>query len=471
MKSAITFLIFLISAISAQAQPGLRSDSFEKSVDDLVQAYTDLGIFSGVVLVAEEGKPVYHKAFGLADRSTGRMNTTETRFDIGSMNKSFTKVAVLKLIHEDKLSMDDPLGKYLDGFSREVSENVTIRHLLTHTSGFGDYHGPDYFDRSYDEKKLWPIVEILKGMPLMFPPGEEQAYSNAGYVLLGAIMEKAAGKDFFDLINELVVQPLGLENTYLREKYNTPNRAIGYMLTMRGELESNDVFNDPPKPDGGFYSTTEDILKFYRAYFYGNTLWTDEVRKLDPMYPFLQEHMDSGGAIPHAGGFGGSNTVLYEILRDRITVVVFANMDEVVAEDLGAGILAIIRGLKPKQPAYPAIPLIYQSYREQGINYVEDHFEELSANWHPADPKDWILNNIGYNLLYSGIKGEQQQAIEILELNTRLFPEVANTWDSLGEAWKATGNKEKAISCYQKALKLDPGLESARDALKELQEK
>lgn len=470
MKSAITILTFLISVISLHSQPDLKSRSFEKHVDDLVHAYTDLGIFSGVVLIAKEGKPAYHKAFGPADRSTGRMNTTETRFDIGSMNKSFTKVAVLKLIYEGKLNMDDPIGKYLDGFSKEVSENVTIRHLLTHTSGFGDYHGPGYFDRSYDEKKLWPIIEILKGLPLMFKPGEDEAYSNAGYVLLGAIMEKATGKEFFTIVEEQVVKPLGLQNTFLKSKYKTPDRAIGYMLTMRGELESNDVFNDPPKPDGGFYSTTEDILKFYRAYFYGDVLWTDEIRKLDPMYPFLQEHMDSGGAIPHAGGFGGSNTVLFEILRDRISVVVFANMDEVVAEDIGAGILAIIRGREPKKPAYPAIPLIYQSYREHGIQYVEENFEELSKNWHPADPKDWILNNIGYNLLYSGIEGEKEQAIEILELNTRLFPEVANAWDSLGEALKINGRKKEAIASYQKALQLDPGLESARDALKELHE-
>lgn len=467
-------LIPLLATVGSLAQktPVLQAlPEMERKVDELVRQYQDLDIFSGVVLVAEQGVPVYHKAFGYADRDAKRKNTLATRFDIGSMNKAFTKVVLLNLVKAGKLRLDDPLGKFLPGFDPVAAQQVTVGQLLAHTSGFGDYHSPAYHDLSYEKKSLDRLLTLIKKLPLQFEPGTEQAYSNAGYVLLGAIIEEVSGKDFFTVVREYTVDRLGLENTYLQNKYQTPERAIGYTRTMRGALEANDYFQDPPGPDGGFYSTTTDMLQFFRAYHYGNTLWDEATKALDPMYPFLKEHANTGGAIPHAGGFPGANTVHYEILRDQISVVVFANMDETVAEELGAGILAIIRGQAPKSPVLPAHLWIYQSYRDKGIDYVRDHFEKLSTNWHPADPKDMILNMIGYNLLYSDDPKEIDQAIEVFTLNTELFPDIANVWDSLGEAWRKKGDRQKALQFYRKALKIRPDLPSAVAAVAELSEK
>lgn len=453
-----------------QSTPVLSSiDHLDQKVDALVQQYRDLDLFAGVVLVAERGTPVYHKAFGYADRTTQRPNTLNTHFDIGSMNKAFTKVAVLSLVRDGKLHLDDPLDKFLDGFGPVAGKKVTVEQLLEHRSGFGDYHDSAYWDLDYAGKNMAALVNLIRQMPLLFEPGTEQEYSNAGYVLLGAIIEKVTGKDYFSFIQERIVDHLGLRETYLTDKYNTPERAIGYTRTMRGELEANDYFQDPPGPDGGFYATTSDILKFYRAYHYGDALWDEATRQLDPMYPFLQEHRTTGGAIPHAGGFPGASTAHFEVLRDQISVIVFANRDEIVAEDIAAGILAIIRGKTPKKAMQPAHLLIFQTYREKGIDYIRDHFEELSTNWHPADPKDMILNMIGYNLLYSDDARETEQAIELFTLNTELFPEIANVWDSLGEAWRKQGDKSKALQYYKKALQIQPDLPSAREAVAELE--
>lgn len=453
-----------------QSTPVLRKiDHLEQKIDTLVQQYRDLDLFAGVVLVAERGNPVYHKAFGYADRENKRKNTINTKFDIGSMNKAFTKVAVLSLVREGKLALSDPLGKYLDGFDPEVSKQVNVEQLLEHTSGFGDYHGTTYWQLTYEEKNMDALVDVIRKMPLLFEPGTEQEYSNAGYVLLGAIIEKVSGQDFFTVIQERIVDRLALKDTYLQDKYNTPDRAIGYIRTMRGELEANDYFQDPPGPDGGFYATTSDILKFYRAYHYGEALWDQETKALNPMYPFLKEHSTTGGAIPHAGGFPGASTAHFEVLRDQISVVVFANRDEIVAEDIAAGILAIIRGKAPQQPAQPAQLLIFQSYRDKGIQYIRENFEDLSSNWHPADPKDMILNGIGYNLLYSDNPKEVDQAIEFFSLNTELFPKIANVWDSLGEAWRKKGDKAKALQYYKKALEIRPDLPSAKEAIAELE--
>ncbi len=459
----LLYLILLVTGLQGQPKPNVLQDlALESKVDELVAQYQALDIFSGVVLIAEKGNPIYHKAFGLADREKGIENTLSSRFDIGSMNKSMTKVLILRLVNESKLSLQDKLGKYLNGFPKEAAENITVEYLLNHQSGYGDYHTPEYWVIPMEKKSLQTALEHIKKQPLMFPPGDGQEYSNAGYVLLGLIAEKVTGETYYDLIEEQIIKPLQMNDTYLRGKYSVPNRSIGYYKTMRGELLNNDDFQEIPTPAGGFYSTATDMLKFYREFHYGNLLWDEQTKSLDVMYPFYQEHSTTGGAMTHAGGFEGANTVHYEIIRDQISVVVFANMDEVVAENLGAGILAIIRGQQPKQPALPAEQSVYMAYESNGIDYVKKNWKNLTINFHPEDPRDMILNAVGYELLRGG---QTHDAIEIFGLNIQLFPKVANCWDSYGEALLENGRKKEALKAYKKALKIRPDLPSAKKAV------
>ncbi len=467
-KSSITFLAFLyILSVSAQKSPPveLSKMNLDPKIDQLVKAYQDLDVFSGVVLVAQNGVPVYHKAFGLANREANIPNTLQTKFDIGSMNKTFTKVVVFQLVEAGKLKLGDPLGMYLSGFPEVAAKNITIEQLLNHTAGFGDYHTPGFFDAPRSEKTIAAIAEKAKNMPLLFEPGTDQSYSNLGYILLGAIIEKVTGKTYHENVKERIIQPLELRDTYVEDKDRVPQRSIGYFKNMKGELENNEGFLEIPNPDGGFQSTTLDILKFYREYHYGHKLLKPETKKLDEMWAFMQEHQTTGGAIPHAGGFEGANTVIFEVLRDKISVIVFANMDEPVAEQLGVGILSIIRGKEPQQPSLPATQNVYQAMQEHGLGYVKENFEALTVNFHPTDPRDMILNEVGYELLFSE---DIDQAIATFQLNTELFPDVANVWDSLGEAWLKKGDREKALKYYQKALAIDPGLPSAKAAVDRL---
>ncbi|TDQ33138.1 serine hydrolase [Zeaxanthinibacter enoshimensis] len=469
LSHLLPICLMFISACNSQPEKNstvLGIAQFESRVDSLVQAYVDLDIFSGVVLVADHGEAVYHKAFGLANREKNIPNTVDSRFDIGSMNKAFTKVAVLQLVSEGKLALDDKLGKFVEGFPQEVAEKVTVGMLLEHRSGLPGYHIPAYWDLPYEEKGIDKAIEVVQQQPLEFEPGTEQSYSNSGYVVLGKIIEAVTGKSYYEVIKERITDPLGMKNTYLTRKYDVPNRATGYYKTMKGELKNNDHFMEKPKPDGGFYSTTEDMLHFFREYHYGTKLWDKETRQLDERHAFYQEHMNSGGAMVHAGGFEGSNTVHYEILRDQVSVIIFANADEVVAENLGAGILAIIRGQQPEQPSLPAVQAVYSAYTSHGEGYIRENWESLTRNFHPQDPKDMILNQIGYTLLE---EGETDKAVEVFQLNTRLFPEVANVWDSYGEGLRAQGNIEESIEAYKKALEIRPGLRTALQAIEEME--
>ncbi len=463
------FVALLLTSCSAgknqeNSESQLNISEIEPEVDALVKQYQDLDIFSGAVLIAEHGKPVYHKAFGLADREKNIKNTLQTKFDIGSMNKTFTKVVILQLIEEGKLKLDDQLSDLLPTFSHELYSKITVDHLINHSSGFGDYHMSEgFFELPVEEKDIESLVERIRKMPLLFEAGTEREYSNSGYILLGAIIEKITGTSYHQNVQDRIVTPLGLNDTYVTDKYNVPDRAIGYFKTMRGELQDNMGFIEVPNPDGGFQSTALDVMNFYREFHYGNKLLKEETKMKDELFRMTREHLNTGGAIPHAGGFEGANTVNYEILRDDITITVLANMDEPVAEQLGLGILTIIRGQEPIEPSLPAIQNVYLAYTEKGIDHVHQNFERLTVNFHPTDPKSLILNQIGYEFLFND---QLEKAIEIFTLNTELFGnEDPNVWDSLGEAYLAKGDKENAVKYYKKALSMDPEMQSAIEAL------
>lgn len=442
------------------------SEELSKNIETVVQDYLDLGIFSGIILVAEKGKIQFHKAYGLANRETKAPNTINTLFDIGSMNKTFTSIVVKQLVAEGKLNLDDKLTQYISGFKDPNANKITINHLLNHESGFADYHTRNYFDLPLKERKLNAIVERAKSYELNFEPGTEQDYSNLGYVILGAVIEKVSGTSYFDNVNERIVKPLNLKNTYLNDFSGLENRiAHGYYYTPLGELEESAPMQDIPNPDGGFLSTTEDIMKFYRSYYYDDLLLSEEAKSNDPFFNYLKELPD-GKATGSAGGFEGFNTALYQVVSNDFTIIVFANMDEPVAEHIALDILALSRGETPNKPQAPAVQNVREAFNKNGADFVKANFEDLTINFHPEDPKDIILNALGYAYLYEA--NDVDKAIELFKLNTELFPNIANCWDSYGEALAKSDKEEEAIKAYEKALTIRPNLESAKNALKDL---
>ncbi len=459
----LILLITLFTNCIAQNKSTIKKiENFETNVDALVKQYLDLDIFSGIVLVSEKGETKYHKAFGMANRTTNTANTLTTKFDIGSMNKSFTKTVILKLVEEGKLNVTDTLGQYISGFPEIAANTITITDLLEHSSGYTNYWGNDFEALPIDQKRLSGLVERIKKLPLQFKPGTKQAYSNSGYVLLGAIIEKITGISYHQNIVDRIIEPLGMTETYVSDKIKVPNRAIGYYKDMRGKLYKNIGFTEVPNPDGGFHSTPSDIAKFYAEYFYGTTLLSKETKANETFFGSKSKRKQSGKASLMAGGFRGANTAYLEIMRDEISIIVFANMDEPVGEQLATGILALVRGEIPKTPSLPAHQNIYKHYTKFGIDYIAKHFSTLTKNFHSEDPKGGILNRIGYAFFK---EGNLKEAKKIFQLNVRLFPEDANVWDSLGEVHFELGAHEKALISYKKALDLDPTLTSAKQMI------
>ena len=223
--------------------------------------------FSGVFVVTRAGKTVLEKIVGEADREAGKPVTLDTQFRLGSMNKMFTSVAILQLVDQGKIGLDDPVGKLLPAYPNgEVAEKVTVRHLLTHTGGTGDIFGPEYDKHRLTLKSLSDYADLYASRSLDQVPGSAFKYSNYGFILLGLIIEKVRGLSYYDYVERNIFLPAGMRSTAsLPETETVPNRARGYMLRDGKWISNAQTLPWRGTSAGGGYSTAADLLRFAQA--------------------------------------------------------------------------------------------------------------------------------------------------------------------------------------------------------------
>jgi CubicO group peptidase (beta-lactamase class C family) len=251
----------------------------------------DAGRFAGTVMVAKDGQPVLTAAHGMADRRGHVANTAATRYDIASMGKMFTAVAIAQLVERTQLSFTDTIGRYVAGFPPEIAGNVTIHQLLTHTSGMGDEALARRPDRPTPPSTLAGQLAMIIKAPLAFQPGSQHAYSNDGFIVLGAIIERVTGRSYADHVHDHVFTPAGMTETMVAvyKPVDVPHMAHGYMLVDRngqplagrpgadpaaatGELRDNGDLEQIANPSGGAYSTASDMIAFATALTGGKLL-------------------------------------------------------------------------------------------------------------------------------------------------------------------------------------------------------
>jgi CubicO group peptidase (beta-lactamase class C family) len=306
-----------------------------------VERMASRDVFSGTVLLAKAGKPLYRAAFGEANKDFGVRNTIDTKFNLGSMNKMFTAVAVMQLVEAGKLSLDDTLGKFLraGALRPDVLSKVRVKHLLTHTSGLGSYFTPEWDGQSrarYRSVDDW--MGLVKDEALQFEPGTRWGYSNTGMLVLGKVIEVASGQDYFDYVRERIARPAGMTNTdaYQLDRVNK-NLAVGYEpeQTPRGVEYRNNIFRHVIRggPAGGGYSTVEDLTRFAEALRSGKLVSAESFRLLTTPKPELRSPeygfgfgIEMGGKIVgHGGGFPGINSQLDIYVGEDYTMAVMSN--------------------------------------------------------------------------------------------------------------------------------------------------
>ncbi len=224
--------------------------------------------FSGAALVAKNGKTVFAQAYGLADREKKTPNTLKTRFRLGSMNKMFTAVATLQLVQSGKLDLKAPFGNYLTDYpNKDVASKVTIEQLLSHTGGTGDIFGPEFDKNRLQLKTLQDYVKLYGNRAPEFAAGSRWQYSNYGFLLLGALIEKVSGLSYYDYVRDHIFKPAGMTGTASEpEEQMVADRSLGYTRFGGGGLRRNtDTLPYRGTSAGGGYSTVEDLLKFATA--------------------------------------------------------------------------------------------------------------------------------------------------------------------------------------------------------------
>ncbi len=310
------------------------------------------GRFSGAVLVAKDGKPIFAQAYGLADRERHIPNTLETQFNIGSMNKMFTAVAILQLVQAGKVELDDPLVKYLPDYpNHELAATVTIRELLTNSGGTGDIWGPEYDRHRLQLRMLADYVRLYGDRSLRFLPGSRWEYSNYGFILLGRVIEVVSGESYYDYVREWVCAPAGMRATASPpEEEPDPLRSVGYTRQGGGQWHSAaNMLSYRGTSAGGGLSTVGDLLRFANA-LEQHTLLNAQLTRMattgQEKNPFGYDGFGFGvqsfNGVPcfgHNGGGAGANGDLEVCDNGGYAVIVLSNLDPPSAQQISDFIL------------------------------------------------------------------------------------------------------------------------------------
>lgn len=473
--------VFLL--LSSICQTGSAQSKAQK-IDDLMMLYNSYGLFNGSALVAEHGTVFLKKGYGSANFEWGIPNQPDTKFRLGSVTKQFTSMLIMQLVQQGKISLDGKITDYLPNYPRKTGDKITIHHLLTHTSGIPNYTSFPNFRREMERNAYTPeaFMKTFADSALQFEPGTKWSYSNSGYFVLGAIIERVTGTTYEQVLTENILKPLKMTGTgYDHSAEILTKRAAGYERRGRGYVNAPYLDMSLPYSAGSMYSTVEDL------YLWDQALYTDkllsETNKTRMFTPFLSEYAYGWGinrsplgntsetieTIQHGGGINGFNTVICRVPGDRNLIVLLNNTG---GAPLGAMVQAILGILYDKPfnlPQKSVADLLFATMLDRGIPAGLEAYKEMRSK-HAAELSliESEMNIKGYDFI--NLK-KFDEAVAVLKLNVEAFPKSSNAYDSLGEAYMLKGDRELAIRNYEKSLELDPNNTNAVEQLKILKGK
>ncbi len=453
-------------------------------IDRIAKQYHALGQLDGSVLIADHGKVIYQRAFGLANREWQIPHTTDTAFRIASLTKQFTATLIMQLAEQGKLRLDDPIGKYVPELSPETGKRVTLHQLLNHTSGIVDYANfPGFWANRLGEKVPKADFLAIMNRPLEFEPGSQGHYSSSNYTLLGWVIEKQTGKSYADALDSMILRPLGMQRTaYDAPDRIIPRKASGYVRAL-GEYRPADPLWIPNiGAGGGVASTTGDFFKLDRA-LAGDTLLKPESKR-QMFTPYIKD--DVWGDLSygygwligartiagkprlvheHGGNGNGFRTLVTRYPEEGKLVVIFLNEGN---GNKGPEIYRMRSDFtdamygKPVAQPKPALhDLLADEIRRLGDDAALARFDALMARSGKPDSGDG-LNRLAYQYAEAG-KGAT--GVAILKRAIVVFPQDGNLYDSLGELYLMAGDKAGSASAYKRAIELDPNNSNAKEML------
>jgi CubicO group peptidase (beta-lactamase class C family) len=502
MKVKILIPFLLIVTFSFAQNNSQKLDSLFNSLYSYRQ-------FNGNVLIAENGLPIYQKSFGYSNFKNKTLNNERTDFSLASAAKTFTSTAILQLKEKGKLKLNDFVIKYFPEFPYT---DITIKNLLSHTSGLPEW---DIFrkqikenpNKIFSNSDFLPTLKLLK-LPLDFNPNDKYQYTNTNFIFLALIIEKITGLSFQQYLQKNIFNIAKMSNTYFEKDYLHPankNRVTNYDYPFfySTEFENVDSLGNYGirllnlsgfVGNGNIMTTSSDLLKFDQA-LYSDKLIKPETYN-EAITPtilnnkkvietnlggekasyglgwFILADTSLGKIVGHTGGVPGALSIFLRNIDKKETIILFDNTFNKSLYRSGLNAINILDNKSVTTPKQSLTKLFGSTLVKKGIDAAFCKLQELKDNEQHYYLSEEDMNDLGLQLLYEPtFKGHEELSLEVLKLNTVLFPKSFNTYDSYGEALAKTGKKDEAIFMYRKSVKLNPDNEGGKKMLEELLKK
>ncbi len=444
----LAFFFSLTAIVTSFGQSGSSASITESKVakvDALVSTFAEYGQFNGAVLVAEKGKVIYKKGFGLANMEWDVPNTTDTKFRLASVTKQFTAMLIMQLVAENKVALDVPIANYLPEYPKAQAEQITLHHLLSHISGIPNFTDfPSYPEIMGRTNSPSDLMRLFADSTLEFSPGERFAYSNSGYTVLGAIVEQVTGMSYEQALHERIFAPLGMIGSGVDHGRTVlKKRASGYDRSGATYTNTSYIDMSVPFSAGAIHSTVEDLFRWDQA-LYTEKLLPKKYRDL-----MFQPQIQTGGGgaygygwgvgelsmgnaeersktVSHSGGINGFHTLITRIPADSILIVELNNTSSAPLYEMTAAINGILHDRPYDMPQMSLANVIVTTMEKDGIDKATAQFAALkgSKEHYLAEVE---MNAAGYELLRSGKIAE---AAAVFKMNVDGFPNSFNPYDS-----------------------------------------
>lgn len=485
MLSLVMCLCFINTSCSQENTLVNNNTSTSKKIDSLVNLYLNYEGFNGAVLVSHKGEVVYKNGLGFSNLEWDIPNKFDTKFRIASVTKPFTAILIMQLVADNKLDLHKPISTYLPDYPKTNGSQITIHHLLTHSSGtVRDYESKNKQNKYPDRQRPEKLIQDFAHLPLEFKPGEKFEYSNSGYLVLGAIIETITGKSYEEVLKEKILLPLNLKNTGAdKHRQIIKKRAYGYFKGF-GEYFNID-YSDMSgiTAVGNMYSTVEDLFLLNQA-LHKETLMPKEYLDLmfsnhipDPSYgghySYGWEIMDKPigntskmiETVGHSGSMSGFTALYTRIPSSNSTIIFMNNTGRAFLNAMTTAITGILFNETydfPRKPLAKFMMIVIDREGiDKGIQFYKEH-KDLS-DYHISEQE---LIVVGYRFLQAG---NAKDAAKIFKLSIEVYPNRDNPYDSYAEALMTLGQNDEAIKNYKKSLELNPKNNNAKEMLKKLE--
>lgn len=443
--------------------------------------------FSGGLLIVKDGKKLISKGYGLSDKENNIPFTTSTLASIGSITKAFTATAIMKLVEQGKLSVDDKLVKFFSSVPADKA-NITIHQLLTHSSGFHEFLQHDGGD--YEKIETATFLKKAFDEPLAFLPGEKAKYTNVGYSLLGIIIEKITGLEYEQYLTKKVLAPIGIKNIGYHYPVAAKNTAIGYQNGKKWGTHQSHFKQAGGGPywnlkgNGGLEASLDEMFLLVNG-FTNHTILKKTT--IDQMFTSHIQEEGYGGAFYFGYGCnisqskrntkmisnGGSNGIYYaRIIRlpeEGLVFYMVTNESKLNTNMVLPNVTQLYFMGKIEQDAITLKPAFEYEQSQQIYKIISqaenvDLAKELLKQKIQIDD-DMVLLEVGQKLIH---ENKPRKALILYKFYTTAFPTIVVAWNDMGDVYQLIGEKQEAINCYKRALKLRPENQRAKEELKKL---